>query len=224
MPKIYHVAKTGCDRQCGSAEAPFLTINHAAQVALPGDTVVVHEGEYREWVDPCNPGLSEAHRITYEAAPGERVVIKGSEIVAGWETFQGTVWKKELPNSMFGDFNPFAEPVDGDWLIRPDRREKVLHRADVYLNGMSMYEAFSVEEVCKAEPRRSGYQMPWSDHEELIPEPEESIYQWYAEAGEETTTVWVNFHGHDPNAELVEINVRPYLVGVFQERKKKKNL
>ena len=110
---IYHVSKQGDDRASGTAEAPFLTINHAAALAVAGDTVVVHEGTYREWVDPKNSGWNEAARITFEAAPGERVVIKGSEIVEGWEKVEGTVWKTTVDNTLFGDFNPFAVAVDG---------------------------------------------------------------------------------------------------------------
>ena len=82
---VYHVAKNGCDQHSGSAASPFLTIGRAAQAAAAGDTVIVHEGEYREWVDPRCGGLSDTCRITYEAAPGEHVVIKGSEIITGWE-------------------------------------------------------------------------------------------------------------------------------------------
>ena len=76
-----HVAKTGNDHHDGTAERPLLTINRAAQIAQPGDTVIVHEGEYREWVNPKNAGLSDRRRIVYQAAPREKVVIKGSEVV-----------------------------------------------------------------------------------------------------------------------------------------------
>ena len=51
----------------------------------PGDTVLVHEGVYREWVKPANGGLSDTRRITYAAAPGEHVEIKGAERVTGWD-------------------------------------------------------------------------------------------------------------------------------------------
>src|SRR5690625_7123027 len=75
----YHVAKNGSDYAKGTENDPFLTINKAASVAVAGDTIIVHEGEYREWVKPKNGGLSNTRRITYKAAEGERVVIKGSE-------------------------------------------------------------------------------------------------------------------------------------------------
>ena len=92
MSRIYYVAPTGCNCNPGTIDAPFRTINHAAQLALPDDTVRVREGVYREWVDPAEGGLTPASRITYEAMPGEHVVIKGSEIVTGWTLVDGTVW------------------------------------------------------------------------------------------------------------------------------------
>src|SRR4051795_3403108 len=102
-----HVATTGSDAADGSHENPFRTINRAAAVAQPGDTVTVHAGEYREWVTPRRGGLSDRRRITYRAAEGEHVVIKGSEAVTGWELVDGSVWKAVVPNALFGTFNPF---------------------------------------------------------------------------------------------------------------------
>ena len=81
----YHVAKTGSDQNDGSAASPFLTINKAAMILKPGDVVTVHEGVYREWVQPRNSGADTYSRITYQAAEGEEVWIKGSEVVTGWK-------------------------------------------------------------------------------------------------------------------------------------------
>lgn len=50
----YHVSKTGSDLNPGTKDAPFLTISKAASVARSGDVVTVHEGIYREWVNPVN--------------------------------------------------------------------------------------------------------------------------------------------------------------------------
>lgn len=208
MSHIYYVAPTGCNGNPGTIDAPFRTISHAAQLALPGDTVRVREGVYREWVDPAEGGLTPASRITYEAMPGEHAVIKGSEIVKGWTLVDGTVWTVKVDNAVFGDWNPFARAVEGDWLMSP--REDPVHLGDVYLNGKSMYEARSVEEVREARMRYSGHQVPGRDYKEPVRDPEDSIYQWYAEVGENSTSIWANFHGADPNAELTEINVRPY--------------
>ncbi len=204
---IYHVSKQGDDHASGSLQNPFLTIGRAAQLAVAGDTVTVHGGEYREWVNPQNGGISDCCRITYRVAAGEHAVIKGSEIVTGWERYQGTVWQKTLPNEMFGDWNPYAQCVEGDWLIRPVDYQ--LHTGDVYLNGMSLYEARTLADVVKAERRETGWQHPFKKEERIL-HPEESVYQWFADVREDTTTLYVNFQAFDPNAERVEINVRPY--------------
>src|SRR5262245_11670337 len=136
MTSVLHVATSGSDAADGSAQRPFRTISRAAGVARAGDTVVVHGGEYREWVKPRFGGQSDTRRVTYEAAPGEHVVIKGSEPVTEWEPAGGTVWQATVPNSLFGSFNPFAEELSGDWVVhRKDAPHK--HLGDVYLNGVS---------------------------------------------------------------------------------------
>src|SRR4029453_16062939 len=113
MPKELHVAVSGSEDGDGSIHRPFRTIDHAAHLARPGDTVIVHAGEYREWVRPRRGGLSDQRRITYTAAPGAHVVIKGSEPVTRWHRAGGDVWTATVANSLFDDFNPFREEVDG---------------------------------------------------------------------------------------------------------------
>ena len=202
----YHVAVTGCDFEDGTKDHPFRTISRAALLAMPGDRVIVHEGEYREWVKPAQGGTSSVSRITYEAAEGERVVIKGSEQITCWEPVEGSVWKAVLPNSFFGTYNPYKEVLGGDWFIYPN--DNSLHTGDVYLNGKSFYEAKSLEEVKNPFIRTEGVNPPWTRHPEPILHPEDTMYQWYAETDQETTVIYANFQDVNPNEELTEINVR----------------
>lgn len=202
----YHVAVTGCDFEDGTKDHPFRTISRAALLAMPGDRVIVHEGEYREWVKPAQGGTSSVSRITYETAEGERVVIKGSEQITCWEPVEGSVWKAVLPNSFFGTYNPYKEVLGGDWFIYPN--DNSLHTGDVYLNGKSFYEAKSLEEVKNPVIRTEGVNPPWTRHPEPILHPEDTMYQWYAETDQETTVIYANFQGVNPNEELTEINVR----------------
>ncbi len=206
MKKEYHVAVTGCDFAEGTKEHPFRSISKAAEVAETGDKVIVHEGEYREWVKPNHSGYSNVSRITYEAAVGEKVVIKGSERIQSWEKLEGSVWKVVLSNSFFGDYNPYKEILTGDWLLYTPGI--YLHLGDVYLNGVSFYETHSLEEVKNPTQRTGIVVMPWTGKFEKILHPEQTIYQWYCEVDNENTTIYANFHGVDPNKELVEINVR----------------
>jgi hypothetical protein len=196
----YHVKPSGSDQNPGTLITPFKTISRAAALARPGDTVVVHEGLYREWVNPARGG-TETQRITYQAAPGEQVVITGAEPVKDWENAGGDVWKTTVDNALFGAvnpyYNPYAEKIFGDWLfIQPG---KSFHTGEVYLNGKSMYEAQSLEEVKNPSPVEESQ------------DQEGSLYRWYCQAGEKETLIWANFRGADPRKNNVEINVRPFV-------------
>ena len=206
MNRYYHVSKKGSDFNIGTEDAPFLTIQKAAEVAIAGDTIIVHGGVYREWVKPRLGGLSNDNRITYMAAEGEKVVVKGSEVIKGWENLEGTVWKVEIENSFFGEYNPYATEIEGDWLVAP--REHKVHTGDVYLNGKSFFEAISYEKVVNPDKWTASIYETWGNCEEKLVNPEDSIYRWYAEVGQEKTIIYANFHGANPNEECVEINVR----------------
>jgi parallel beta-helix repeat protein len=92
----------------GSASKPYCTISRAAKLALPGDTVVVEPGIYRETVSPKYSGTDVAP-ITY-LADGPGVVIQGttdlSEPDGAWTLFSGDAWQRSLsvtPNQVFVD-------------------------------------------------------------------------------------------------------------------------
>jgi len=140
----FHVATYGDDSARGTKSAPLRTIQRAAELAQPGDVVTVHEGTYRERVNPPRGGISPSKRIVYRAAPGEWVEIRGSERIQGWERVQDGVWKVTLPNSFFGAFNPYTNLIRGDW-FEPRGREH--HTGAVYLNGHWLTEAAKLEEV-----------------------------------------------------------------------------
>src|SRR3954452_14913562 len=192
MPTVLHVATVGSDSSEGSPDRPLRTIDRAARLAQPGDTVVVHEGVYREWVRPRRGGLSDRRRITYEAAPGEHVVIKGSEQVSGWEQVEGSVWKVSVPNPLFGSFNPFAEEVEGDWIAYPEKDSPRKHLGEVYLNGSRLYEVGYPAEVSDP-PLRTEVLDAWTGLPDRVRDPERTRYVWYAEVGEDVTTIWANF-------------------------------
>ncbi len=191
---IFHVSVNGCDSWCGSQEKPFRTISKAASIALPGDTVRVHAGVYREWVRPAHGGTEE-HRIVYEAAGDGETVISGAEIVSEWNDEGDGVWSTRVPNTIFTYRNPFDTPVYGDWLFK---ELPPCHLGQVYLNGKSLYERPSLEDVRKPEP--------WKEAKY----PEQSLLAWYAEVDSVYTKIWANFGGIDPRGEKVEINVRPF--------------
>lgn len=206
MARQIHVAKIGSDFADGTLKNPYLTISKAALEAKPGDTVIVHEGIYRECVKPINGGLNENCRITYTSAPNEKVEIRGSQKINSWNNVKGTVWRVDVDNEVFSDFNPFNEKIDGDWFIFPNTYD--VHLGDVYLNGKSLYEASSLEELYNPQKRIFTYHPDSPNRKELLADPDGSLYQWFAEINEVKTTIYANFQNFNPNDEITEISVR----------------
>jgi alpha-N-arabinofuranosidase len=180
----YHVSPNGLDSNKGSRVEPFKTISAAADIARPGDVITVHAGTYRERVNPPRGGASDDQRIVYQAASGEKVEVKGSEVIKGWGRAQNDTWKVTLSNSFFGDFNPYHDVIGGEWHKNIGYPR---HTGTVYLNGTWMDEAKTLEQVVAPVGKRPC---------------------WKAKVDENSTTIWAQFKGVDPNKELIEINVR----------------
>lgn len=188
----FHVSVNGNDNQDGSPSKPYKTISAAARVAQPGDAITVHEGTYRERVTPPRGGEA-TRRIVYQAAAGEKVVIKGSEAIRGWKPFMAGVWKATVPNSLFGSYNPYKDLIAGDWFMDKGRPH---HTGEVYLNGKSLFETCLLERVLDPQPIPD------------IGDREGSTFTWFCESDEKNTYIYASFHDKNPNEELVEINVR----------------
>lgn len=203
MTNCIHVDKKGSDCGLGNVESPFLTIDKAASVAQPGDSIIVHEGIYREEITHINTGLSESRRISFEAAKDEQVIIKGSEEITGWQQIDGSIWKVEIDNKIFKDFNPFATKLFGDWLAVDN--DKSL--GQVYLNDQSLFEVSEYEQL--ANPKLVEETLDhWTNKQVIYDYKDLSVYVWYAKVEKDITTIYVNFHDYNPNNEVTEINVR----------------
>jgi hypothetical protein len=95
------------DKAAGTESAPFRTISRAAELAQPGDTVLVHGGVYRERVSPARGG-EEGKPVLYQAAPGEEVVVRGSEVwKPAWTEVREGVLTGGLGSVPFGEWNPY---------------------------------------------------------------------------------------------------------------------
>jgi|GEM_PF-867691 len=90
----YYVANNGNDASNGtSINTPFKTIQKAMNKVAAGDTVYVRGGTYREEITVGRSGTKDNY-ITVSGYEKEVPVIKGSEIVTGWELHSGNIWKK----------------------------------------------------------------------------------------------------------------------------------
>jgi len=182
--KEFHVAKTGNDKNKGTYESPFLTIQAAANIAQSGDEIIVHEGVYRERINPPRGGTSNENRIVFRANSGGKVAIKGSEVLTGWKKVEDGVWTTSIPNEFFGEFNPFQDAIYGDWFRNNGRLH---HTACVYLNGHWLREAEYKAKVFESTKENS---------------------LWFSITDARETTIWAQFGDTNPNIDLVEVNVR----------------
>ena len=122
MP-IYYVSDiSGNDSFAGSILDPFKTIQKAANIAKPGDTINVYYGIYRERVSPVLGGSNINNKISpiiYNGIPnkeGKSPIIRGSTIWTPTINNSSNIWSGVLDESLFTDnsaidgANPFKVP------------------------------------------------------------------------------------------------------------------
>lgn len=80
---VYYVSPDGNDKNDGTADSPFATIQKAVETAGPGETVCVTEGVYRETVTFDKSGTFTAP-IKLVAKEGDEVIISGAEKITEW--------------------------------------------------------------------------------------------------------------------------------------------
>ena len=94
----FHVATNGVDSHPGTLAQPFKTIQRAADIAGPGDTVLIHAGTYRETVVPQHAG--EAGRpVTFQNYETDVVVVSGTEVVPAqaWQAGDRQMFRAIVP-------------------------------------------------------------------------------------------------------------------------------
>ncbi len=92
----------------GSREAPFRTIQQAADLLRPGDECRIKGGTYRETVVPANSGSAERPIIFRPYGNGE-VVISGCERVRGWQKVRDHIYKARVALDLGHENQVFAD-------------------------------------------------------------------------------------------------------------------
>jgi len=162
--KTYYVDNgnpNASDKNEGTQERPFLTVSKAAEVLQPGERVVINSGVYREQVRPRRGGSAADKMISYEAAPGANVIVKGSVLAVkeNWQKSSGyrvsrartpeelpIIYQYDLEGIDFKGYNPFGMSN----LIHDDRsyfpwdngqaqiRPHFLRRGMIFADGSKM--------------------------------------------------------------------------------------
>ena len=93
----YFVEKGGNDANPGSRMQPFLTIQKAAELMLPGDVCTISRGVYRETVRPVVSGKPDKW-IRFQSTPGETVTIGGADETFVWQQVTGAIYRASATN------------------------------------------------------------------------------------------------------------------------------
>lgn len=154
------------DSNPGTRELPFLTINKAAQALNPGERVLVMTGVYRERVDPARGGTGPDKMISYEAAPGAEVIVKGSRLVnTGWAPSTDyklgphpparsalRIYQRRLDDLDFHGYNPFGmvNIMQDRVYLKPkpeELRQHLLRRGMVFVDGKRLEQVELYQEL-----------------------------------------------------------------------------
>ena len=104
-----YVSMSGSNSNAGTKAKPFKTLQHAAEVAKPGDTVEVRGGTYCQQLAVTTSGNPTAGSITFESAPGEKAILDG-----------GCLFPKDGPSAMISLHNVSYVTIKG-FEIRNDK-------------------------------------------------------------------------------------------------------
>ena len=170
---VDNVNPNASDNNEGTQQRPFLTISKAAEVLQPGERVVINSGVYREQVKPQRGGSGADKLISYEAAPGAKVIVKGSVLASKdkWEKSSGHRGRTRLPENQttifqynmedieFKGYNPFGVsnmlhntkeyfPWDGG---RPLITPQLFRRGMIFVDGRRMKQVETYAELSSSE-------------------------------------------------------------------------
>ena len=137
---VYYVSPTGSDSQTGAIERPFASLQHAHDLAQPGDTIYLRGGVYAltNGIQLTRDGTSGAP-ITIANYPGETPILDGSRMTSteyygragagGWVLDGSSVsWNHIVGLEICGG------PMGG-FVLRDQSHNNVVERLDVHDNG-----------------------------------------------------------------------------------------
>ncbi|HPA18561.1 MAG TPA: DUF1565 domain-containing protein, partial [Verrucomicrobiae bacterium] len=92
----WHVSPSGSDAGDGSTNAPFRSLSRAVQSLVPGDTLWLGAGTYRETLQPSCSGTL-AQPVTIAARGGEEVIVSGCDVLTNaWVPTSNSIYITEV--------------------------------------------------------------------------------------------------------------------------------
>ena len=108
---VYYVSNDGDDKASGTKARPFRTIQHAINLARPGNIITIRGGTYRERLRFNDVHGALDAPITITNYQDEDVILTGAEpISSSWVVHEGNIWKTKV------DFDVSQLFLDGSML------------------------------------------------------------------------------------------------------------
>ena len=124
----FYVSVTGNDTGPGTFTSPWRTIQHAANMVRPGDTVNVRGGTYNEHVNIGASGSASAGLITFQSYPGETAVADGTGL--------------SVPGGQYGLFNVSSQSyllIQGFEIRNYKSTKRNVVPVGIYVTGAGSY-------------------------------------------------------------------------------------
>jgi len=139
--KVFHV----CPQTLSGIEQQeqVRTISEAAALVEPGDTVMIHNGTYRETVVIEKSGLPD-NPITFQAAIGASVIMTGADRISEWAEVsgEGRIYSTPWPHE-FVTWNEHYTHPDDDFHRLIGRCEQV------FVNGYALRQVLERDKLTR---------------------------------------------------------------------------
>ena len=131
----YFVSPAGSDKNPGTINLPFKSIQKCADTVQPGKTCWLRKGTYRETIAPKISG-TRAKPITFSAYKNEQVTISGTELVANWSEHSDSIYRTDIKLSVdsYSDTGFLANQVFVKQEMMPEARVPNLDQKRDYLH------------------------------------------------------------------------------------------
>ena len=119
------------------------TIGEAVSLVEPGDTVIIHDGIYREEVVIEKSGLPDKP-IKFQAAVGGNVIVTGADRITDWqeEESTGSIYSIPWPHKFVAWNKNYTHPND-DYHLLIGRCEQV------FVNGYALRQVLSFDKLSR---------------------------------------------------------------------------
>jgi len=198
LARTYVVSPAGDDKAAGDATHPLRTISAAAQRAMPGDTILVKAGVYRERVAPPRGG-APGKPIIYRGEALGKVFVRGSELwQPQWKWHKQGVYYAVPEEALFNDQayidsgNPLRVELASTPYARNGKQERLRFN---YGDPNLVYTCGQV--IVNSRPL---VQLPF------VSEVEDQVRSWTFDRA--AGRIYVNFGDLNPREQTVELTTR----------------